>query len=104
MKGADVDESSLAKVPNADTLDGLDASAFAQGPGTTQFSGGTIADATTDQLLLTLDIETLDADCNTGTPSLIYTNQSGGTAIVIRESRGDELTLIGRLTVATLAA
>ncbi len=75
-----------------------------QGPGTTQFSGGTIADATTDQLLLTLDIETLDADCNTGTPSLIYTNQSGGTAIVIRESRGDELTLIGRLTVATLAA
>jgi hypothetical protein len=33
LKGADIDESTLGIVPNADTIDGLDSSAFVRGPG-----------------------------------------------------------------------
>lgn len=86
LLGADIAEGSLGTVPRADTLDGLDSSAFQRagaGPGTAV--GGTVA-TSSSVVLFELAEGTLELNCNGSLSTLVYSNDSGAVATVFNES------------------
>jgi hypothetical protein len=87
LLGADISEQSLGQVPAADTLDGLDSSAFqrAGADGLGRGTAGTVA-AGADPVLFELAEGTLVLDCGGTGTAIGYTNDSGAIARVYHET------------------
>jgi hypothetical protein len=80
LKGIDVLESSLTKVPNADRLDGLDSTGFIQGKGNVYRDSFTVPDDDRSSyfMLPVPGFGNLTAHCEAGTAVHTFLNQSGG--------------------------
>jgi hypothetical protein len=87
LLGADISEQTLGQVPSADSLDGLDSSAFqpAGADGLGRGTGGTVASGA-EPVLFALAQGTLVLDCGGTATSIVYTNDSGATSRIYHET------------------
>jgi hypothetical protein len=78
LGGADILESSLAKVPNADKLDGIDSTGFVHGRGTLLSNRIVFLPTTSKSLLQIPGLGTLEADC-INPAAIVWLNTTSST-------------------------